>query len=302
MKLSIFRQLKRDQTYVLLLAPVLIYYIMFKYVPMSGILISFMDYNVFKGIWESPWVGLKHYQIFFENSDSLVIIKNTILLGGYNLFFGFPAPIILALLLNELRSSIYKRFVQTISYLPHFLSSVVVSSMIIMLLSPSTGWISHAMQGLGLPSVNFLQQADWFRTIYISSEVWQQVGWGSIIYLAALTSIDPQLYEASKMDGAGRWKQTLHVSLPGIAPAIVILFILQIGHVLEIGFEKVFLLSNAATYDTSDVIATYVYRVGMIQGGFSYATAIDLFMGVIGFLLVYTSNQLSRRLGETSLW
>lgn len=302
MKLSIFRQLKRDQTYVLLLAPVLIYYILFKYVPMFGISVSFLDYNMFKGFWASPWVGFKHYKIFFENRDALVIIKNTILLGGYNLFFGFPAPIILALLLNELRSSIYKRFVQTVSYLPHFLSSVVVSSMIVMLLSPSTGWISHAMQGLGLPTIDFLQQADWFRTIYISSEVWQQVGWGSIIYLAALTTIDPQLYEASKMDGAGRWKQTLHVSLPGIAPAIVILFILQIGHVLEIGFEKVFLLSNAATYDTSDVIATYVYRVGIIQGGFSYATAIDLFMGVIGFLLVYISNKISRRLGETSLW
>lgn len=302
MKLSIFKLLKRDQTYVLLLAPVLIYYILFKYVPMFGILISFMDFNVFKGFWASPWVGLKHYSIFFENRDALIIIKNTVLLGGYNLFFGFPAPIILALLLNELKSSIYKRFVQTVSYLPHFLSTVVVSSMIIMLLSPSTGWISYAMQWLGLPPINFLQQSEWFRTIYISSEVWQQVGWGSIIYLAALTTIDPQLYEASKMDGAGRWKQTLHVSLPGIAPSIVILFILQIGHVLEIGFEKVFLLSNAATYDTSDVISTYVYRVGIIQGGFSYATAIDLFMGVIGFLLVYASNQLSRRLGETSLW
>ncbi|UKS29503.1 ABC transporter permease subunit [Paenibacillus sp. HWE-109] len=302
MKLSIFKQLKRDQTYVLLLAPVLIYYILFKYVPMFGISISFLDYNMFKGFLASPWVGFKHYKIFLENRDALVIIKNTILLGGYNLFFGFPAPIILALLLNELRSSIYKRFVQTVSYLPHFLSSVVVSSMIVMLLSPSTGWVSHAMQGLGLPTIDFLQKADWFRTIYISSEVWQQVGWGSIIYLAALTTIDPQLYEASKMDGAGRWKQTLHVSLPGIAPAIVILFILQIGHVLEIGFEKVFLLSNAATYDTSDVIATYVYRVGIIQGGFSYATAIDLFMGVIGFLLVYISNKISRRVGETSLW
>ncbi|UKS28542.1 ABC transporter permease subunit [Paenibacillus sp. HWE-109] len=302
MKLSIFRQLKRDRTYVLLLAPVLVYYILFRYVPMFGIIISFMDYNLFKGIGGSPWVGLKYYKIFFENRDFLVIIKNTILLGGYKLFFGFPAPIVLALLLNELRSSVYKRFVQTVSYLPHFLSSVVVSSMIIMLLSPSTGWINHAIQWLGFPAINFLQKAEWFRTIYISSEVWQQVGWGSIIYLAAITTIDPQLYEASKMDGAGRWKQTMHVTLPGIASSIVILFILQIGHVLEIGFEKVFLLSNAATYDTSDVLSTYVYRTGILQAGFSYATAIDLFMGIIALLLVYTSNKICRRLGETSLW
>lgn len=302
MKGSIVRQLKRDRTFLLLFAPVLVYYIMFRYVPMFGIAISFMDYNLFKGIGGSEWVGLKYYKIFFENRDALVIIKNTVLLGLYKLAFGFPAPIVLALLLNELRSAIYKRFVQSVSYLPHFLSTVVVSSMIVMLLSPSTGWINHAIQWLGFPAIHFLQKAEWFRTIYIASEVWQQVGWGSIIYLAAITTIDPQLYDAAKMDGAGRWKQTLHVTLPGISAAIVILFILQIGHILEIGFEKVFLLSNAATYDTSDIISTYVYRTGILQGGFSYATAIDLFMGVIGLLFVYVSNQISRKLGETSLW
>lgn len=302
LKPSILTQLKRDRTYVLLFAPVLLYYILFKYVPMFGIVISFMDYNLFKGISGSPWVGLKYYRQFFENRDALVIIKNTVLLGGYKLLFGFPAPIILALLLNELRSKLYKRFVQTVSYAPYFLSTVVVSSMMVMFLSPSTGLINRAIGWLGFPAVAFLQKPEWFRTIYVSSEIWQQVGWGSILYLAAMTAIDPQLYEAAKMDGAGRWKQTWHVTLPGIAPAIVIMFILQIGHVLEIGFEKVFLLSNAATYDTSDIISTYVYRTGILQGGFSYATAIDLFMGVIGFLLVYASNQISRRLGDTSLW
>ncbi|MFK7692449.1 ABC transporter permease [Paenibacillus sp. HJGM_3] len=302
LKPSILTQLKRDRTYVLLFAPVLLYYILFKYVPMFGIVISFMDYNLFKGISGSPWVGLKYYRQFFENRDALVIIKNTVLLGGYKLLFGFPAPILLALLLNELRSKVYKRFVQTVSYAPYFLSTVVVSSMMVMFLSPSTGLINRAIGWLGFPAVAFLQKPEWFRTIYVSSEIWQQVGWGSILYLAAMTAIDPQLYEAAKMDGAGRWKQTWHVTLPGIAPAIVIMFILQIGHVLEIGFEKVFLLSNAATYDTSDIISTYVYRTGILQGGFSYATAIDLFMGVIGFLLVYASNQISRRLGDTSLW
>lgn len=302
MKPSILKQIKRDQIFLLLLAPVLVYYILFRYVPMFGIVISFMDYNLFKGLTGSQWVGLKYYKLFLANPDALIIIKNTVVLGGYKLFFGFPAPIVLALLLNELRSKVYKRFVQTVSYLPYFLSTVVVSSIIVMLLSPSTGWLNHMFQRLGFPTINFLQESEWFRTIYVSSEIWQQVGWGSIIFLAAITTIDPQLYEAAKMDGAGRLRQIWHVTLPGIATTVVIMFILQIGHVLEIGFEKVFLLSNAATYDTSDVISTYVYRVGLLQSGFSYGTAIDLFMGLIGFILVYTSNKLSRRFGETSLW
>ncbi|MBW5447725.1 ABC transporter permease subunit [Cohnella sp. CFH 77786] len=269
---------------------------------MFGIVISFMDYNLFKGLAGSPWVGLKYYRQFFENRDAFVIIKNTVLLGGYKLLFGFPAPIILALMLNELKGKIFKRFVQSVSYLPYFLSTVVVSSMIVMLLSPSTGWLNHMIQRMGFPAINFLQEAEWFRTIYVSSEIWQQAGWSSIIFLAAITTIDPQLYEAATVDGAGRLKQIWHVTLPGIATTVVIMFILQIGQVLEIGFEKVFLLSNVATYDTSDIISTYVYRVGLLQGGYSYGTAIDLFMGVIGFVLVYASNKLSRRYGETSLW
>lgn len=286
----------------MLLVPVILYYVLFKYVPMFGIAISFKNYNLFKGFWESDWVGLKYYRLFFANRDAFSIIKNTVVLSVYKLLFGFPAPIILALLLNEVRGAVYKRFVQTVSYMPHFLSTVVVSGMIVMILSPSTGWVNEALQALGLQPINFLQEAGWFRTIYVSSDVWQEVGWGSIIYLAALSTIDPQLYEASRMDGAGRWKMTVHITLPGIAPAIVILFILQVGKVLEIGFEKVFLLSNAATYDTSDIIATYVYRLGILQGSWSYASAIDLFMGVIGFVLVYMTNQISRKLGDTSLW
>jgi putative aldouronate transport system permease protein len=302
LKPSILSQLKRDRTYVLMFAPVLVYYIMFKYTPMLGILISFKDYNLFRGFAQSPWVGLKYYRMFFDNRDALTIIKNTVLLGGYKLLFGFPAPIVLALLLNELRSKLFKRFVQTVSYMPYFLSTVVVASMLVLFLSPSTGVVNHALSWLGVQPIAFLQKTEWFRTLYVSSEIWQHVGWGSILYLAAITTIDPQLYEAARMDGAGRWKQTIHVTLPGIASTIVIMFILQIGHILEIGFEKVFLLSNSATYDTSDIISTYVYRIGILQGNYSYATAIDLFMGVIGFVLVYVSNQISRRLGETSLW
>ena len=283
-------------------APVLVYYILLRYVPMFGISISFMDYNLFKGIAGSPWVGFKYYELFFNNRDAWNIIRNTVLLGFYKLLFGFPAPILLALLLNEVRNTTYKRFIQTVSYLPYFLSVVVVASIIDMLLSPSTGWLNHALQKLGVPAINFLQESEWFRTIYISSEVWQHVGWGSIIFLAAMTALDPQLYEAARMDGAGRLRQIWHVTLPGIAPTVVIMFILQVGQVLEIGFDKVFLLSNAATYDTADIISTYVYRIGILKGSYSYGTAIDLFMAVIGFILVYTSNKISRRFGETSLW
>ncbi|RAV21717.1 sugar ABC transporter permease [Paenibacillus contaminans] len=269
---------------------------------MFGIIVSFKDYNLFTGVWQSDWVGLKYYRMFFQNPDAFVIFKNTFLLGAYKLLFGFPAPIVLALLLNELRLKRYKRFVQTVSYMPHFLSAVVVAGIMVMILSPSTGWVNQVIQGLGFEPINFLQKASWFRTIYVSSEIWQEIGWGSIIYLAALTAIDPQLYEAAKIDGAGRWKQALHVTLPGIAPAIVILFILQIGKVLELGFEKVFLISNAATYETSDIISTYVYRIGIVQSNFSYASAIDLFMGIIGLIFVYSANQVSRRFGDTSLW
>ncbi|SDE44918.1 putative aldouronate transport system permease protein [Paenibacillus sp. UNCCL117] len=302
MKPSIVRQLKRDHIFLLLLAPVLVYYVMFRYVPMLGIVISFMDYNLFKGLAGSEWVGLKYYKIFFQNPDAFVIIKNTLLLSAYKLLFGFPAPILLALMLNEVRNVIFKRFVQSVSYLPHFISTVVVSSMVVMLLSPSTGWISHTLQGMGFPAISFLQESEWFRTVYVTSEVWQYAGWDSILFLAALSTIDPQLYEAAKMDGAGRFRQIWHVTLPGIATTIVIVFLLKIGHVLEIGFEKVFLLANAATYDVSDVLSTYVYRVGLVQGGFSYGTAIDLSMGIIGFILVYVSNKVSRKYSETSLW
>jgi len=302
LKPSIIRQLRRDHIFLLLLAPVLVYYVMFRYVPMFGIVISFMDYNLFKGLAGSEWVGLKYYKFFFQNPDAFVIIKNTLLLSAYKLLFGFPAPILLALMLNEVRNVIFKRFVQSVSYLPHFISTVVVSSMVVMLLSPSTGWISATLQRMGFPAISFLQESEWFRTVYVTSEVWQYAGWDSILFLAALSTIDPQLYEAAKMDGAGRFKQIWHVTLPGIATTIVIVFLLKIGNILEIGFEKVFLLANAATYDVSDVLSTYVYRVGLVQGGFSYGTAIDLSMGIIGFILVYVSNKVSRKYSETSLW
>ncbi|MEJ9221290.1 ABC transporter permease subunit [Paenibacillus glucanolyticus] len=299
---SFMNRVIKGRYLLLMFLPCLLYYLIFKYLPMFGVVISFQNYNLFKGIWESDWVGFKNYLMFFKNPDFLIIIRNTFLLGLYNLIFGFPAPIILAILLNEVTKGVFKRFVQTVSYLPHFISNVVVAGMVVMFLSPSTGMINSFIEWLGFEPINFLMKPDYFRSIYVISDIWQHVGWETIIYLAALTAIDPQLYEAAKIDGANRWKQMLNVTLPGMAPTIIILLILHVGRVLEVGFEKVFLLYNPATYETADVIGTYVYRTGIIGGNYSYATAIDLFTGLISLILVYGTNLLSRKVSETSLW
>ncbi|QNK58730.1 sugar ABC transporter permease [Paenibacillus sp. PAMC21692] len=300
--LAVVRRVIRDKYLLLLVAPTLLYLLLFKYIPMFGIVVAFKRYNLSKGVWGSDWVGLRYFQQFFSNPDAYEIIRNTFLLGGYKLLFGFPAPIILALLLNEVRKKAFKRFVQTVSYLPHFISTVVVSGMVVMFLSPTSGPVNQLLQAFGLKPINFLMQAEWFRTIYVASDVWQGIGWGSIIYLAALTTIDPQLYEAAEIDGANRWKQTWHVTLPGLVPAIVILLILNVGSILEIGFEKVFLLYNPTTYETADIISTYVYRMGIIGGNFSYGTAVDICMGLVSLVFVLVANSISRRLTENSLW
>ncbi|WP_081972103.1 ABC transporter permease [Paenibacillus borealis] len=286
----------------LLFLPCLLYYLIFRYAPMFGLVITFKDYNLFKGIWASDWVGLKYYRMFFENPDFWPLMKNTFLLGLYKLVFGFPAPIILAILLNEVRKAAFKKFVQTVSYLPHFISNVIVASMVIMFLSPTGGLINNLLGTFGIGPINFMNEPGMFRGIYVLSEIWQHIGWETIIYLAALTAIDPQLYEAADMDGASRMRKIWHVTLPGISPAIVITLILNIGKVLEIGFEKVFLMQNPAIYDTADIISTYVYRVGMEQGNFSYGASIDLFMGIISLIFIYSANYISRRVSETSLW
>lgn len=294
--------MQRDKYLLLLLVPLVIYYVIFKYIPMFGIIISFKQYNLFKGIWMSEWVGLKYYYQFFQSPDAWIIIRNTFLLGFYKFVFGFPIPIILALLINEIRSTIFKRFIQTASYLPHFLSSVIIVGMINMFLSPTNGMLSEVLGWFGIAAKAYLQDPAWFRTIYVASGIWEEAGWGSIIYLAALTAIDPQLYEAAEMDGANRWQKTWHITLPGIAPAMIILFILEMGKLIEIGFEKVFLLYNPATYETADIISTYVYRVGVVEGNFAYGTAIDLFMSLISLVFILGANYASRKWSETSLW
>lgn len=299
-----FTKRVNDSKYLLLLfLPAAVYYLIFEYGPMFGIVVAFKDYNVFKGVWASDWVGLKYFKTFlFDNPDFLVLLRNTFLLGVYSLAWGFPAPIILALLLNELRSTVFKRFVQTVSYLPHFISNVIIASMIGMFLSPSGGLVNKIIGWFGAEPIYFLSHSEYFRTIYVSSGIWQGVGWGTIIFLAALTSVDPHLYEAAELDGAGRWKKMLHVSIPGIVPVIVILLILNIGGLLGTGFEKVFLLSNPTLFETADIFSTYTYRVGLLQGNFSYATAIGVFNGVVGFVMIVGANYIARRTRETSLW
>lgn len=296
------RKLNKDKYLLLMQLPCLIYYLVFRYAPMFGLVISFKNYNLFKGVWASPWVGLKYYRTFLNSPDFFELLSNTVLLGVTKLAFAFPAPIILALLLNEVTATFLKRFVQTVSYLPHFISNVVVASMVLTFLSPSTGVVNHYLKVLGFHPVNFMSEPGWFRPVYVLSEIWQHVGWETIIYLAALTAIDPQLYEAARIDGANRWRQTLNITLPCMAPTIIILFIFNVGDVLDIGFEKVFLLASPAIYSTADIISTYVYRVGLSQGNYSYAASIDLFTAIISLIFVFTANFLARKFSEHSIW
>ncbi|WP_225446230.1 ABC transporter permease [Paenibacillus rhizovicinus] len=298
----LMRKLNKDKYLLLMQLPCLIYYLVFRYAPMFGLVISFKNYNLFKGVWASPWVGLKYYRTFLNSPDFFELLSNTVLLGVTKLAFAFPAPIILALLLNEVTATFLKRFVQTVSYLPHFISNVVVASMVLTFLSPSTGVVNHYLKVLGFHPVNFMSEPGWFRPVYVLSEIWQHVGWETIIYLAALTAIDPQLYEAARIDGANRWRQTLNITLPCMAPTIIILFIFNVGDVLDIGFEKVFLLASPAIYSTADIISTYVYRVGLSQGNYSYAASIDLFTAIISLIFVFTANFLARKFSEHSIW
>ncbi len=281
--------------------PVFIYYIIFHYGPMYGAIIAFKDFSPGKGIVASDWVGFKHFIEFFNSYYFVRVLRNTFFINISNLIFGFPAPIILALLLNELRSSRLKKTVQTISYMPHFLSIMVVAGMIIDF-TGRNGVFNDIIVSLGGQRSNLMMRSELFRAIFVGSGIWQGVGWGSIIYLAALTGIDPQLYEASVIDGAGRLRQTWHITLPGIRPTIVILLILQLGQMMNVGFEKIILLYNAATYETGDVISSFVYRKGLLEFNYSYSAAVGLFNSVINFTLLICANWMSRKLNETSLW
>ena len=288
------------QLYVIIL-PVLLYFLIFKYIPMYGVQIAFKDYIAVEGIFGSPWAGLKHFERFFNSYYFWRLIRNTLGIGLYELAVGTPLPILLALLINEVRVRYFKRFVQTVTYAPHFLSTVVIVGMLFLFLDP-TGIINVFLSIFGVEPVSFMTEANWFKTIYVFSGAWQETGWKSIIYMAALAGINPELHEAAKIYGASRLRRIWHIDLPGIRPTIIILLILHTGNVMSVGFEKVFLMQNELNMRASDVIATHVYRAGIQGAEFSYATAVGLFDSVIGLILLVSVNYIARRTTEASLW
>ena len=295
------RDLNKNKIRYLIILPVIAYYFIFCYKPMYGAIIAFKDYSPALGIMESPWVGFKHFLAFFDSFYFWRILKNTIVMSLASLIFGFPAPILLALLINEVTNRHYKKFVQTVSYIPHFISLVVVCSMI-KEFTMDSGIINDFLSLFGFDRVTMLNEKQYFVPIYVISNIWQQIGWDSIIYLAALTGVSKELYEAAELDGAGKLKQVFYVTLPGILPTIITMLLLKIGNILNVGYEKVILLYNEATYETADVISSYVYRKGLQEFDWSFSTAVGLFNSVINFTLLIISNKISKKVSETSLW
>lgn len=290
-----------NKSLYLMILPVILFYALFHYKPMYGIIIAFKDFNPGKGILGSDWIGLKYFKDFITGMYFRRTVGNTIVINVTNLIFGFPAPIILALLINELRHKLFTRVVQTISYLPYFLSIVVVCGMI-MDFTRDTGVVNDVIAFFGGTRVTMLSQPKLFVPVYVTSDVWQSLGWGSIIYLASLAGIDQELYEACRVDGAGRWRQTIHITIPGILPTIVVLLILRIGNMLNLGFEKIILLYNPSIYETSDVISSFVYRKGLQEFNFSYSAAVGLFNSIINFILLISANKVSKMVNDSSLW
>ena len=295
------RNIQKYRIVYLMALPVLAYYILFHYAPMYGASIAFKHYIPSRGIQASAWVGLKHFDSFFHSYYFERLIRNTLLISLYSIAFGFPAPILLALLLNEVKCSWYKRTVQTVTYLPHFLSMTVICGMILNFFA-SSGAVNSILTALGGEKRAFLLDPGYFRSIYIGSDIWQGVGWGSIVYLAALSGIDPALYEAARIDGANRFHQAVHITIPGILPTIVVLFILRVGSMMNVGHEKIILLYNDMIMETSDVISTFVYRKGLLDANYSYSAAVGLFNSAINFGLVVLTNALSRAVKQTTLW
>lgn len=292
---------KHWQLYLLVLFP-LSFIIIFKYVPMVGSVIAFKDYNVIKGMWGSDWVGFKHFSQFFNLPIFWNIIKNTLGLSLYGLLIGFPAPIILALALNEVRQGLFKRSVQMVTYAPYFISTVIMVSIIIVALSPNTGIVNSILGIFGVEPKNFMGEPGLFKTIYVFSDVWQNTGYGAIVYLAALAGVNPELYEAARIDGASRFQKIINIDLPSILPVTIIMLILNIGNMMAIGFEKIYLMQNPLNVPTSEVISTYVYKVGLIESNFSFSSAVGLFNSVINLILLVLVNYLAKRISNNSLW
>jgi ABC-type polysaccharide transport system permease subunit len=289
------------QLYLLIIAP-LVYFAVFKYIPMSNAVIAFKDYNVVAGIWGSEWVGWRNFELFFQNPVFWTLVNNTFLLSFYTVIASFPIAIILALALNEVRQGLFKRTVQMVTYAPYFISTVVVVSMTILVLAPRLGIVNRGLGFFGIDAIDFLGDPSYFRHIYVWSEIWQTAGYSAVIYLAALSAIDPALHEAAKMDGAGRLRRILHVDLPGIMPTAVVILVLGVGNIMAIGFEKAFLLQNPLNLSHSEIIATYVYKTGLLNADFSLATAVGLFNAVINLLLLLFVNVIAKRVTGNGLW
>ncbi|SFE58854.1 carbohydrate ABC transporter membrane protein 1, CUT1 family (TC 3.A.1.1.-) [Paenibacillus algorifonticola] len=296
------RRILKNKAIYLMILPGLLYFVLFKYFPMWGLVISFQEYRPYDGILGSDWVGFKHYQRLFTEPMFWTIFRNTIILFLMNLIFFFPVPIILAILLNEVRLQAFKRFVQTIVYIPHFMSWVIIVSISFVMVTMDGGMINEGLDAMGMQKVNFLLSDEWFRPMYILQVIWREAGWGTIVYLAAIAAIDPQLYEASRMDGANRFRQIWHITLPSIRSVIVILLILKIGDVLELGFEHVYLLLNAMNRNVAEIFDTYVYTAGLKQGQFSFSTAVGFFKSFVGLVLVMSANWLAKKFGEEGVY
>lgn len=298
----VLKNLIRDRYLYLLALPGILFFLVFKYYPMWGVLIAFQDFSPYLGFLESKWVGFEHFSRFFSNPDFMKLFRNTMAISLLKLVFFFPLPILLAIMMNELGSMVYKRFVQTIVYLPHFLSWVLIAGITFLMLSESRGFVNEILAELGIGKISFMTAPENFWILLTGQTIWKEAGWGTIIFLAAIAGVDPQLYEAAKMDGAGRLRQIWNITLPSIRHVIVVLLILRLGDIMDVGFEQVFLMMNGAVSEVADVFETYVYRVGIQNGQFSYSTAVGLFKSVIGLVLVIGANKLAKRVGQEGIF
>lgn len=292
---------KEYQLYILII-PALAYIIVFHYIPMYGLQIAFRDFKSNLGFFGSEWVGLKHFINFINYPTFWRLIANTLGISLYSLIVGFPIPIIFAIMLNEVNNKFFKKTIQMATYAPHFISMVVMCGMIVMFLNQNKGMVNHILEIIGLPRINFMERPEWFKTVFVMSGIWQETGFASIIYIAALSGIDLQVVEAAKIDGANRLQKIWHVDIPGIMPIIITLFIFRVGQLLSVGFEKVLLLQNPLNMSSADVISTYIYRLGIVQGQFSYTTAIGLFNSLLNVILLITMNNIAKKVSQTSLW
>lgn len=301
-KSELWSCIKRDKWLYLFLMPVIIYFIIFKYVPIFGSVIAFKDYKLGLGVMGSPWVGFENFRELFSSDSFYNVLKNTLLLNVYLLIFSFPFQIILAILISEVRSAMFKRSVQSILYIPHFISWAVLGTIVVNAFSPSTGIVNKVIELLGGEPIFFMIDKKWWRVIFVVSEIWQSAGWGTIVYLAAITNVDPELHEAALIDGAGKLRRILHITLPCIAPTIVIMLIMRVGRSLDTNFEQIYALQNDAVISVSDVFSTFEYRNGIVGADYSYTTALSLFKGVVALILVSFTNLVANKLTETSLW